>query len=115
MKTLVHVLAGALVIGASLPALADEALPGNPPRMTSPGPYDEFTKQIQQKLTELGFYAGPVNGDFGPQTQAALAQYQQANLLPVSGMPDAPTLLDLDVLRSDTGAETSAAAGATRP
>src|SRR5256885_11326541 len=44
-----------LLIGASLPALADQPIHDNLPRMTSPGPYDEFTKQVQQKLNELGF------------------------------------------------------------
>ena len=72
MKILPHLLAGALLIGASLPALAQnavgamnphEAIPDNLPRMTSSGPYDELIKQVQQKLHELGFDAGPVNGD----------------------------------------------------
>jgi peptidoglycan hydrolase-like protein with peptidoglycan-binding domain len=119
MKTLLGAL-GALLVGVSFPALADqpvgamhpeESIPANLPRMTSPGPYDEFTRQIQQKLNELGFDAGPVNGDFGWKTQAALAQFQIASLLPASGMPDAPTLLELDVLRP----ESSAAAGSTGP
>ena len=38
----------------------------------SPGPYDDFIKQVQQKLNALGFDAGPVNGDFGAKTQSAL-------------------------------------------
>ena len=46
--------------------------------MLSPGPYAEFNKRVQQKLQELGFDAGPVNGDFGSKTQAALAQFQLA-------------------------------------
>ena len=113
MKTSAHLVASALLIGACLPALADQPIHDNLPRMTSPGPYDEFTKQVQQKLNELGFDAGPVNGDFGWKTQAALAQFQIASLLPASGMPDAPTLLELDVLRPESTAEASAAAGST--
>ena len=34
----------------------------------------DFVKQAQERLKLLGFYEGPVNGDFGPYTQAALAQ-----------------------------------------
>jgi peptidoglycan hydrolase-like protein with peptidoglycan-binding domain len=122
MKALLGAL-GALLIGVSLPALADqpvgamhpeESIPANLPRMTSPGPYDEFTKQIQQKLNELGFDAGPINGDFGAKTQAALAQFQIASLLPASGMPDAMTLLELDLKRPQSTPDASAA-GATRP
>jgi peptidoglycan hydrolase-like protein with peptidoglycan-binding domain len=117
MKTSAHLVASALLIGASLPALADDSLP----RLTSPGPYDEFNKHVQRKLNELGFDAGPVNGDFGAKTQAALAQFQLASLLPASGMPDAMTLLELDLQRPQSTLEASAlsardasAAGSTR-
>jgi len=123
MKTSVHLVASALLIAAPLPALADqpvgamhpeETIPDNLPRMTSPGPYDEFTRQVQRKLNELGLDAGPVNGDFGAKTQAALAQFQLASLLPASGMPDAMTLLELDIQRPQSTPDASAA-GATRP
>lgn len=120
MKIFLNLLA-ALFMGASLPALAqkavgmhpEEAIPDNLPRMTSPGPYDELVKQVQQKLHEQGFDAGPVNGDFGAKTQAALAQFQLATLLPASGMPDARTLLELGIEHSQLPAEESAAAGST--
>ena len=124
MKTFVHLIAGALVMGASSAALADrpvgamhpeESIPDNLPRLTSPGPYDEFTKQLQQKLNALGFDAGPANGAFGEKTQAALAQFQLATLLPASGMPDARTLLELDLQLPESTTEATSAAGATRP
>lgn len=123
MKPVLHFLAGALLIGASLPTLAqkavgihpEEAIPDNLPRMTSPGPYDDLVKQMQHKLHERGFDAGPVNGDFGPKTQAALAQFQLANMLPASGMPDPRTLLELGVEHAQTFAEATAAAGGTSP
>ena len=106
MKTVLHLAVSALILGASLPAVADS------------GPYSDFYKQLQQKLNDLGFDAGPVNGDFSARTQAALAQYQLAMMLPVSGMPDAPTLLELDMQRPDLEASASpgdsAAAGGTR-
>ena len=120
MKTAPYFVAGALLIGASLPAFADQPV-DNPPRMSSPGPFDDFIKQVQQKLNELGFDAGPVNGDFSAKTQAALAQFQLALLLPASGMPDAPTLHELGIHPSQTAleasalsAQDSAAAGSTR-
>ena len=107
MKTVLHLAVSALIMGASLPALAE-----------SPGPYSDFYKELQQKLNDLGFDAGPVNGDFSAKTQAALAQYQLAMMLPVSGMPDAPTLLELDMQMPDLEASASpgdsAAAGGTR-
>ncbi|HTM58987.1 MAG TPA: peptidoglycan-binding domain-containing protein [Burkholderiales bacterium] len=108
MKTVLHLAVSALIMGASLSVLAD-----------SPGPYTEFYKQLQQKLNDLGFDAGPVNGDFSDKTQAALAQYQLAMMLPASGMPDAPTLLALDLQTPDleanaTSPDENAAAGGTR-
>jgi peptidoglycan hydrolase-like protein with peptidoglycan-binding domain len=107
MKALAFFLAGVLA-GAGLPALADETLPEKPaeaipddlPRMTAPGPYDDMIKQVQEKLNRLGFDAGPVNGDFGQKTQAALAQFQLANLLPASGALDNATLKELGVQRA---------------
>lgn len=100
-------IAAALVAGASLPVLAAETLPEKPaeaipdnlPRMTAPGPYDDMIKQVQEKLNGLGFDAGPVNGDFGEKTQAALAQFQLANLLPASGALDDATMKELGVER----------------
>ena len=68
----------------------------------------EFVKQAQEKLKALGFYSGPINGDFGPYTQAALAQFQLSVVLPASGQLDAETSLELGVAR-----DASAAAGAS--
>ena len=119
MKTLLKLLAGALLVGASVPVLATdprvgaEAISDNVPRMASPGPYDDFIKQVQQTLADQRFYSGPVNGDFGPQTQAALAQFQLANLLPASGALDGATLLALGLDRPQVDEAGSAAAGST--
>jgi hypothetical protein len=135
MKTLLPFLAGAFIVGTSAPAFAgnpigamhpEESIPDNLPRMTSPGPFDDFIKQVQQKLHEAGFDAGPVNGDFGEKTQAALAQFQIANSLPASGAIDGATLLALDLQRPAATADASApadgsqggdaaGAGSTRP
>lgn len=87
----------------------EEAYPDNLPAMTSPGPYSGFIKNVQQQLHEQGFDAGPVNGDFGTKTQAALAQFQLSRALPASGMLDDQTLQQLGVQR-----DTQASAGDLR-
>ncbi len=58
----------------------------------APDPYTDLNKQVQEKLKALGFYAGPVNGDFGSNTQAALAQFQLSVPMPASGSLDQQTL-----------------------
>ena len=68
----------------------------------------EFVKQAQERLAALGFYAGPINGDFGPVTPSALAQFQLSRALPASGQLDAETSLELGVAR-----DASAAGGAS--
>ena len=86
--------------GTALSSLhPEEAIPDNLPRMASPGPYAELIKQVQESLHAHGFDAGPVNGQFGTKTQAALAQYQLAMTLPASGMLDDATLRELGVER----------------
>jgi hypothetical protein len=73
----------------------------------SSDPYSGFIGDVQQKLRALGFDAGPVNGDFGGKTQAALAQFQLSLNIPASGQLDDQTLDQLGVQRP----EISAAAG----
>jgi peptidoglycan hydrolase-like protein with peptidoglycan-binding domain len=70
----------------------------------------DFIKSVQEKLNQLGFYAGPVNGDFGPHTQAALAQFQLSRTLPASGQLDVETSLELGVARDATAAGGASAA-----
>jgi peptidoglycan hydrolase-like protein with peptidoglycan-binding domain len=111
-----------LLVLAAVPAFAgkavgdihpEEAYPDDLPPLASPGPYAELIKQVQEKLHEHGFDAGPVNGQFGTKTQAALAQFQLAQTLPASGMLDDDTLRALDVQRpsGDGTVEASAESG----
>ncbi len=76
-------------------ALHPEAHEPDPTAQTSPDPYTGFISQVQEKLRELGFDAGPVNGDFGGKTQAALAQFQLSRTIPASGQLDKETLSEL--------------------
>ena len=89
----------------------EEAYPDNIPPLASPGPNSEFIKQVQQKLHQQGFDAGPVNGDFGAKTQAALAQFQLSRVLPASGALDDQTLAELGVSRNPTTQEDANAPG----
>jgi peptidoglycan hydrolase-like protein with peptidoglycan-binding domain len=81
----------------------------DPVGQASADPYTGFISQVQEKLRELGFDAGPVNGDFGTKTQAALAQFQLSRTIPAGGQLDDLTLEELGVTRQ----QESAALGAT--
>jgi peptidoglycan hydrolase-like protein with peptidoglycan-binding domain len=67
-------------------------------------PYADLVSDVQRKLRTLGYDPGPVNGDFGAKTQAALAQFQLSSNIPVSGSLDQATLAELGVERPTAGA-----------
>ena len=56
---------------------------GGPAAYSAPGPsasYDSVTvRDIQAGLQRLGYYEGKPDGNFGPQTEAAIRHYQQDN------------------------------------
>jgi len=41
--------------------------------------------RVQTRLTEEGYYTGPIDGIFGPMTSGAIAAYQRDHDLPVTG------------------------------
>jgi peptidoglycan hydrolase-like protein with peptidoglycan-binding domain len=90
----------------------EEAYP-DPKGQPSPDAYSGFVSKVQEKLRELGFDAGPVNGDFGAKTQAALAQFQLSRTIPASGQLDDITLAELGVQREKLDAAQDATAGAS--
>ena len=55
---------------------------------------------IQQRLANLGFYHGDLDGKIGPQSREAIAAYQARTGLDVTGEPDEDTL-DLLLHRHD--------------
>jgi peptidoglycan hydrolase-like protein with peptidoglycan-binding domain len=49
-------------------------------------------RQVQQNLTQAGLYKGRADGVWGPQTEAAVRDYQQQHNLNATGQLDQPTL-----------------------
>ena len=47
---------------------------------------------VQQELSQLGYYHGPIDGLIGPQTAEAVRQFQSFDKLSVTGQIDGPTL-----------------------
>ena len=55
----------------------------------------EQVKRWQLMLTSLGISPGPIDGGFGPLTEAATEELQTVLKVPVTGGVDAPTKLHL--------------------
>lgn len=66
------------------------------PLLTLPGnsaKFDGIIKQIEVGLTAEGYYAGPIDGVFGPQVKKAITNFQAVQGLEVTGTIT-PELLD---------------------
>jgi Putative peptidoglycan binding domain len=58
---------------------------------------DQTVAAVQTQLTQLGYYNGPVDGIFGPTTRDAVAKYQIAMNLDVTGSLSPDTLQSLSL------------------
>jgi peptidoglycan hydrolase-like protein with peptidoglycan-binding domain len=102
----------AIAAGAFTSNHPEEALP-DPAAPVSQDAHSGFISRVQERLRALGFDAGPVNGDFGEKTQAALAQFQLSLAIPAGGQLDDQTLAELGVARD--AQEASAGASGEKP
>lgn len=59
------------------------------------GASGERVKDLQRMLAAKGFPLGAIDGQFGPLTEAAVAEFQAANRLEVNGVADMATLAHL--------------------
>lgn len=71
---------------------------------------DEQTQAVQQVLKDKGFYYGEVDGQGGPETDAAIRRYQIREGLEVTGKLDAQTLTSLNLGGGSTNGNTQEAA-----
>jgi len=69
---------------------------------SAPAP-DATVEAIQERLGQLGYYKGPVDGVFGPTTRDAVANYQVANQLTVTGSLSPDTLQSLGLPQPAAG------------
>jgi len=56
---------------------------------------DPTVEATQERLAQLGYYNGPVDGVFGPTTRDAVAKFQIANQLNVTGSLSPDTMQSL--------------------
>jgi hypothetical protein len=69
---------------------------------TARRPSREQVREAQSILKKLGLNPGPIDGLLGPQTKAALLQFQASRGLPTSGLLDAATNKALIQARHNT-------------
>jgi hypothetical protein len=55
--------------------------------------------RVQQILKENGFYVGEIDGSIGPASMKALASYQKAKGLKITGKLDDQTLIEMGILK----------------
>ena len=67
---------------ACLPALAEEFTEGS---------RGDEVERFQQRLSDLGYLSGSVDGIYGKQTTQAVSAFQDLNGLTVTGTADAAT------------------------
>ena len=61
--------------------------------------------QIQQKLSQWGYYSGSVDGIYGSATEAAVKKFQQKNGLAVDGKAGPETLSAMGIFESNSAAQ----------
>ena len=67
----------------------DEPAPYSSPAYDSS---ESLAMSVQDQLTRLGYSPGPIDGELGPQTRDAIADFQNDHHLPVTGQIDTPLL-----------------------
>ena len=63
----------------------DPSLPTAAPVMRT-GSKGQEVKDLQTRLSALGFYSGEIDGEFGPGTKEAVTAFQKANGLEADGI-----------------------------
>lgn len=62
-----------------------------PTRTLAEGMTGADVKSVQRRLAALKYYPGPIDGQFGPDTQAAVWAFQEINRIKVTGVIDTAT------------------------
>jgi peptidoglycan hydrolase-like protein with peptidoglycan-binding domain len=67
-----------------------------------------YTTAVQTQLQTAGYYKGPIDGIYGPQTADAVKQLQSDNGLPATGYVDKATALALEAKVAAVGQQAAA-------
>ena len=89
----------ALAVGLLADQIAGQPPLSNPPSLKEVPLRLQTIKQIQTRLNDLMLDAGLADGIMGPNTRAALRDFQTANNIIADGYPDKSTLDRLNIIR----------------
>jgi len=85
--------------------LIPRAFAANPQKEKPAVSHSQEIKKVQESLRDKGYYHAKVDGISGPQTRAAIRQYQKDENLPVTGRMNAKTGGKLGVEPKSVGGE----------
>ena len=86
-------------------SLTPRAFSANPQEEQPAVSHSQDIKKVQESLRDKGYYHAKVDGISGPQTRAAIRQYQKDQNLPVTGRLDSETEGKLGVEPKSVGGE----------
>ena len=88
------------IVGFETWTALDEAIEALPPKPVRPtlrrGDTGPYVTQLQQMLSLLGFYTGPINGIFDAETEQAVIAFQRVSRLVADGIVGPQTWAALD-------------------
>ena len=85
--------------GLSLPQSAAATVGDSVPPSIATTAAPSFLRTVQQRLNEMGYNAGAVDGVLGPHTRRALRKFQSDRGLRANGDPDPATTAALGIIR----------------
>lgn len=86
-----------LVITRDMPAVAERPQPQAPEVRQS----DDLVLAVQSALRRVGYYSGSLDGVAGPQTEAAIQAFEEANDLPRTGTASLELLAEIKGAKAD--------------
>lgn len=108
-----HLLAALLTAGAlaAAPAIAQQTQQKETVPLQVPS---KQVTELQQKLHQQNLYTGPIDGNWGPETQAAVKNFQKKEGLTETGKLDQQTMSKLGLDLSSGGSSASSGSGSSQ-
>ena len=71
------------------------------------GSYGETVTEIQEKLSQWGYYSGEIDGIYGSGTEDAVRRFQEKNCLTVDGIAGTATLEAMGISDSSSTSQST--------